>query len=263
MNLADKLNMTRPIAVFDVESTGLNPRLDRIIELSAIRIECDGRRRDKCWRINPGIPIPPETTQIHHITDADVADKPTFAGCVDEIDAFFDNCDLAGYNLLHFDIPILEEEFLRAGRDLCAGSRHVLDAQKIFHKKEPRDLSAALKFFCGREHDKPHSAMDDAEATLDVIIGQFEKYADLPKTVAGIEKEFNNLDPTAVDRSARFKWLDGEVVLAFGKKKGEKLSDVAKNDRSFLAWMLKSDFASDTKAIARNALDGKFPVREN
>lgn len=261
MNLAEKLNLTRPLAIFDIESTGVNPRADRIIELSIVKLHPDGSKEVKTWLVNPEMPIPHESTEIHGITDRDVATCPPFLFVVDEVDAFLADCDLGGYNLLHFDIPILEEEFARCGRDLGADSRRVIDAQKIFHKKEPRDLSAAVRFFCGREHEGAHGAEADAIATLDVLEGQFERYPDLPTTIDGIEREFNNIDPANVDRAGRFRWENGEVVVNFGKKKGAKLRDIAEDDRGFLKWMLKSDFPIDTRKVAEDALEGIFPAQ--
>lgn len=260
MNLTDKLKLTRPLAVFDIESTGLNPRLDRIIELSIVRLEPSGSRTVKTWLVNPEVPIPHEATEIHGITDREVATCPPFLFVVDEVDAFLADCDLGGYNLLHFDIPILEEEFARCGRDLNVNSRHVIDAQKIFHKKEPRDLTAAVRFFCGRDHAGAHGAEADALATVDVIEGQFNRYADLPTTLSEIEREFNNLDPLNADRAGRFRWIDGDIVVNFGKKKGERLRDLAVSDRSFLKWMVKGDFPIDTRKIAEDALEDIFPT---
>lgn len=261
MKLNEKLGLKRPLAVFDIESTGLNPRTDRIIELSIVRLEPDGTKTTKTWLVNPEMPIPHESTEIHGITDREVAACPPFLFVVDEIDSFLADCDLGGYNILHFDIPILEEEFARCGRNLGAENRRVIDAQKIFHKKEPRDLTAAVRFFCGRDHVGAHGAEADALATLDVLEGQFERYADLPGSIEEIEREFNDIDPTFVDRAGRFKWQNGEVVVNFGKKKGEKLRDLAADDRSFLKWIIKGDFPLDTRQIAEDALDGKFPAR--
>ncbi|MBR3086222.1 MAG: 3'-5' exonuclease [Kiritimatiellae bacterium] len=261
MNLSEKLGLKRPLAVFDIESTGLNPRTDRIVELSIVRLETDGSRNVKTWLVNPEMPIPHEATEIHGITDREVAGRPPFIFIVDEVDSFLADCDLGGYNVLHFDIPILEEEFSRCGRDLGVDGRHVIDAQKIFHKKEPRDLSAAVRFFCGRDHAGAHGAEADAIATLDVLEGQFAHYDDLPSSIEEVEREFNDIDPDFVDRAGRFKWQDGEVVVNFGKKKGEKLRDLAENDRSFLKWIMKGDFPIDVRAVAENALEGKFPVR--
>ena len=260
-----KLKLDRPLAVFDIEATGLSPRADRIVELSVIRIEPNGRESTCTWLLNPCVPIPLEATAIHGITDEDVRDCPTFLDVVDEVDAFLADCDLAGYNLIHFDIPILEEEFLRCGRDLRTPSRRILDAQRIYHMKEPRDLTAALKFFCGRDlGEDAHGAEADARATLDVIEGQFRKYDDLPTTMAALDETFNPKDPTFVDRAGRLAWRDGEAVVNFGKKKGAKLRELAANKEgvTFLKWMIKSDFPLDTRQICENALRGVFPEQK-
>ncbi len=259
-----RLKLDRPLAVFDIEATGLSPRADRIVELSVIRTEPNGRESTCTWLLNPCVPIPVEATAIHGITDEDVRDCPTFLDVVDEIDAFFADCDLGGYNLIHFDIPILEEEFLRCGRDFHTASRRILDAQRIYHIKEPRDLTAALKFFCGRDlGEDAHGAEADARATLEVIEGQFRKYDDLPVTMEALDQEFNPKDPSFVDRAGRFAWRDGEPVVNFGKKKGAKLRELAaeKDGITFLKWMIKSDFPSDTRKICEEALKGSFPKR--
>lgn len=255
-----RLKLDRPLAVFDIEATGLSTRQDRIIELSVIRIEPSGKETSVTWLLNPCIPIPPESTDIHGITDEDVRDCPTFLDVVDEIDTYLADCDLAGYNLIHFDIPILEEEFLRAGRDLGTASRRILDAQRIYHAKEPRDLTAALKFYCGRDlGDDAHGAEADARATLEVIEGQFRKYEDLPCDMESLDREFNPRDPSFVDRSGRLAWKNGEVVINFGKRRGEKLRELVVNERNFVKWIIKGDFPQDTRKICEDALEGKFP----
>lgn len=261
--LTNKLKLSRPLAIFDIESTGLNPWSDHIIELAIVRVEVTGRQSDYTFLVKPPISIPKETTMIHGITDEDVADCPSFAGIVDEVDNILAGCDLAGYNVLHFDIPLLEEEFKRCGRDLLVNERHVLDAQKIYHKKEPRNLSAALRFFCGKEHIDAHGAKSDALATLDVICGEFEKYDDLPQSIEEIEREFNDIDPDNIDRAGRFKWENGEAVVNFGKKKGVPLRELyAEKGQAFLKWMLKANFPSETHEIVRKAMDGVFPERK-
>ncbi len=253
-----KLHLDRPLAVFDIEATGLNIRSDRVIELSIIRVAADWTEQTRTWLLNPTIPIPLESTAIHGITDADVAGCPTFLDVVDEIDAFLADCDLAGYNLIHFDIPILQEEFLRCGRELDVDSRRILDAQRIFHAMEPRDLSAALKFFCGREHVDAHGAEADARATLDVIKGELEKY-DLPSDMEGLDRRFNARDPLNADRAGRFRWINGELCINFGKKKGVSLRQLLDQDPGYLKWMVKGDFPADTRQIAADALEGRFP----
>lgn len=258
-----KLHLYRPLAVFDIEATGLNIRTDRIVELSIIRVSADWTEETRTWLLNPTIPIPLESTAIHGITDADVADCPTFLDVVDEIDTFLADCDLAGFNLIHFDIPMLQEEFLRCGRELDVDSRRVLDAQRIYHAMEPRDLSAALKFFCGREHMDAHGAEADARATLDVIKGEFEKYSeaveDFPSDMEAVDRRFNARDPLNADRAGRIRWINGELCVNFGKKKGTPLRQLHDEDPGFLKWMVKSDFPFDTRQLAADALEGRYP----
>ena len=253
------IKLDRPLIVFDIEATGISPRADRIIELAAIRVEPDGNEVKGYWLLNPGIPIPVETTAIHGITDEIVREQPTFKEKAFEILDFFGNADLAGFNAGRFDIPMLSEEFARAGIPFDAASRRLLDAQRIFHAREPRDLAAALHFYCERAHEDAHGAEADVRATLDVLVGQFKRYSDLPQDMESLDKTFNPIDPFNADRAGRLRWIDGEITINFGKKKGEKLRDLAKNDPGFLKWMIKSDFPLDTRAICEKALKGFFP----
>ncbi len=254
-----------PLIVFDIEATGISPRADRILELAAIRLNPDGSRDDREWLLNPQMRIPVESIAIHGITDAEVEHCPTFAEKAAEIYAFFDGCDLAGFSAGYFDAQILNEEFLRCGiTTFHPDGRRLLDAQRIYHKREPRDLTAALKFYCGKDlGEAAHGAAADAEATLEVLKGQFARYPDLPRDMGALDKLFNPQDPFNVDRLGRWRWVDGEVCVNFGKKKGMKLKDLAadnKDGRSFLKWMLKSDFPMDTRTVAEEALQGRFPV---
>ncbi|MDR2850396.1 MAG: 3'-5' exonuclease [Verrucomicrobiota bacterium] len=252
--------LDKPLIVFDIEATGISPRSDRIVELAAIRLEPDGTEVSGYWLLNPGVPIPVETTAIHGITDAIVAGQPTFKDKALEILAFFGDADFAGFNAGRYDIPMLSEEFARAGVPFDADRRRLLDAQRIFHTREPRDLSAALAFYCGRAHTDAHGAEADVRATLDVILGQFKKYGDLPKDMDTIDRTFNPVDPFSVDRAGRLRWVDGEATVNFGKKKGARLKDLIREDPGFLRWITKNDFPQDTRAICENALKGIFPV---
>ncbi len=255
------LKLDRPLAVFDIEGTGTSPRADRIIELAVTRIEPDGSQTTRTWLMNPTIPIPEESTEIHGITDDIVRDCPTFAERALDIFDFIDPCDLCGYNLTRYDVPILCEEFLRAGISFNPDDRRILDVQRIFHKHEPRDLSAALRFYCGREHTDAHGAEGDVRATIDVLAGQFAKYSDLPNDMESLDRIYNERDPMNADRAGRFRWTSaGDLVVNFGKKKGEKLRDLAEEKgHSFLRWMVKSDFPMDTRKIAEDAMNGIFP----
>jgi DNA polymerase-3 subunit epsilon len=257
---AQTLNLTRPLAVFDIEATGPNARTDRIVELAIIRLMPDGQRQTFCWRINPQRPIPAEASAVHGIFDKDIADCPTFLTKAPEIAAAFDNSDLAGYNALRYDIPMLGEEFLRAGQPFSFEGRRVIDAQRIFHRKVPRDLTAALAYYCGELHVDAHGAAADALATLRVLEAQVERYQDLPRDADGLDAYCSPRQPDWVDRTGRLKWQNGEVVLNFGKRQGEPLKRIVRTDSSFIAWMLRSDFPGDTKTIVRNAQNDIWPT---
>lgn len=249
------LSLDRPLAVFDVEATGLNPRSDRIVELSVLRLAPDGSREARTWRFNPTIPIPPETTAIHGITDEMASAQPTFAEKAAEIFAFFEGCDLGGFGLSKLDIPLLDEEFARCGLRFSPDARRMFDALRVYHAREPRDLSAAMRFYCGEELVGAHGAEADAAAALRVLEGEFEKYGDLPEDPDAFDAAFNPRDPSFVDREGRFKRVDGRVCVNFGKKKGKFLDDVVAADPSFLRWILNGDFAHDTKKVAADALE--------
>ena len=254
------IKLDRPLVVFDIEATGTSPRADRIIELAAIRIEPDGTEKKGYWLLNPGVPIPIETTAIHGITDEIVRDQPTFKEKALEILTFFGEADFAGFNAGRFDIPMLAEEFARAGIPFDPDRHRLLDAQRIFHSREPRDLSAALGFYCGRPHSDAHGAEADVQATLDVILGQFKRYPDLPRDMETLDRTFNPIDPFNADRSGRLRWLEGEVIINFGKKKGAKLKDLVNEDPGFLKWIIKNDFPQDTRLICENAFKGVYPT---
>jgi len=255
-----ELPLDRPLAFFDIESTGTNRKADRIIDLAVVRVMPAGDPQVDMFRFNPGVRIPAEATAIHGIRDADVADCPTFPQKLTEVSAAFENCDLAGFNILHFDVPLLCEEFLRAGKTFDLEGRRILDAQRIFHRREPRDLSAALKFYCGELHLDAHSALEDTLATLRVFQGQLARYPDLPRRIEELDAYCNPRNPEWVDRTGRLKWADGEAVINFGKLQGKRLRDLARDDTGFLNWMLKSDFPRDTQAIVEAALRGTFPT---
>lgn len=254
------LKLERPLVVFDIESTGVAARKDRIIELAAIKVMPDGTEISKCWLMNPGVKIPPETTAIHGISDEIVKDCPTFADKADEIFAFFKGCDLSGFNADRFDIPCLEEEFARVGKNFAPSSRKHVDVQRIYHRKEPRDLTAAVRFYLGRDHAGAHGAEADTRATLEVLKAQMAKYDDLPQTVDEMDEYLVPHDPLNADRMGTLRWKDGELTVNFGKKKGESLKNLCFNEPNFLKWMLKGDFDTEVKMIIRDLLDnGRLP----
>jgi len=259
-NTEFKWKLDRPLAVFDIEATGINIRTDRIVEIAITKLMPKEKRETFSFRVNPTIPIPPEATKIHGITDADVADRPRFAAIAKQVNEILEGCDLGGYNILHFDIPILIEEFMRANIRFHIEGRRVFDAQRVFHKREPRDLTAALAFYCGEMHLDAHGAEGDVLATIRVMEGEFEKYHDLPRDMETLDKYCNPRDPSWVDRTGRLKWLNGEVALNFGKKKDVTLRSLMKDDPNFIKWMLKSDFPRDMQEIIKNASEGRWPT---
>ena len=222
----------------------------------------DGTEISKCWLMNPGVKIPPETTKIHGITDEIVKDCPTFADKADEIFAFFEGCDLSGFNADRFDIPCLEEEFARVGKNFAPSSRRHVDVQRIYHRMEPRDLSAAVRFYLGRDHTGAHGAEADARATLEVLKAQMEKYPGLPQTVGEMDEYLVPHDPLNADRYGMLRWKDGELTINFGKKKGESLRKLLLNEPNYLRWIVKGDFDTEVKAIVRDLMEnGRLPPR--
>lgn len=261
MTTPQRLILDRPLAVFDIESTGTSPRADRIIEIAVVKLLPGNKRITKVWRLNPQMPIPPESTQIHGITDADVADCPVFTEVATDIHAFLENCDLCGYNAIRFDIPMLIEEFIRADIVFNTDELRLIDAQRIFHRREPRDLTAALAYYCGEMHFDAHGAEADAEATLRVLEAQLQKYSDLPSDLNELHEYCNPKDPNWVDKTGKLKWTNGHVVINFGKRKGELIEDLIKTDPSFIKWILNSDFPADTREIIKNSMNNIWPQK--
>jgi DNA polymerase-3 subunit epsilon len=256
-----ELHLTRPFTIIDLETTGTNIASDRIVEIGMVKILTDGTRKIKTHRINPTIPIPPQATRIHGITDADVRDEPTFAMLAGELAAFIDNCDLGGYNLLKFDVPLLAEEFLRADVDFDIGNRKIVDVQNIFHKMEPRTLRAAYKFYCGKDHEGAHGAEADALATFEILEAQLDMYKDIPYldndgvpsypvvNDIGALDEFSYYSRHA-DLVGHIVFNDKNVeVFNFGKYKGQKVEEVFKKEPQYYDWMMKSAFPLYTKKV--------------
>jgi DNA polymerase-3 subunit epsilon len=255
--------LERPLIVFDLEATGTNPRADRIVELASIKLGPDGSREELCRRFNPGCVIPEDVIEIHGISNEDVAECPRFEEVARELLAYFRDCDLAGYNLINYDIPLLVEEFQRASLGFSIDDCRVLDAQRIFHRRAPRDLAAAVRFYCGGELENAHSAAADVEATLAVIQGQFATYEDLPRTMPEIDSYCMQRGPNWADRMGRLKWVGGELAINFGKKQGAKVRELLASDPQYLRWIVRSDFPRDTREMIQAALDGELPVRES
>ncbi len=257
-----ELVLERPLVFFDIESTGTNPYRDRIVEIAVIKVMPDGTREDVVRRINPTIPIPEGASAVHGIYDADVAEAPTFDVIAHNLFNYLDNCDLAGYNIVKFDVPMLQEEFKRCGLVLDMKERKLIDVFNIFCRLYPRTLSAAYEFFCGGNLEDAHSALADTDATVSVLLGQLAKHPELPREMAGLAEFSAARDADFVDSEGRLKFSGSEVVVNFGKNSGRRLRDLAVEDPGFLRWMLRSDFSDEVKNIIRNALSGKFPERK-
>jgi DNA polymerase-3 subunit epsilon len=256
-----ELQLTRPIVFLDLETTGIKVAIDKIVEICMLRQNTDGSTKIKTLRINPGMPIPPEVTAIHGITDNDVKDCPQFRQVAGEISQFMENCDLAGYNSNHFDIPLLVEEFLRAGLDFDLRGRKFVDVQNIFHRMEPRNLAAAYRFYCNKELINAHSAEADTIATFEILKAQLDRYSGTPytdrngKTSQPIVNDIKALSDFSfsnrnVDLIGHIVFNEKNVeVFNFGKHKGKAVNQVFKDEPSYYDWMMKGDFPLSTKKV--------------
>jgi DNA polymerase III subunit epsilon len=252
------LNLRKPLAFFDLETTGVNISRDRIVEISVVKVHINGTRETRTEKVNPGMPIPKESSMIHGIYDEDVANKPKFAEIAKNFAQFLEGCDLAGFNIVKFDVPMLVEEFLRADVNFDIKSRNLVDAQKIFHLMEPRTLSAAYKFYCNQDLINAHSAEADTLATLDVLCAQIERYDKKELTDDKGNKTVPVLNDMAVlhkltisknvDLAGRMVYNDkGEAMFNFGKYKDKLVSEILQRDPSYYGWIMDNDFALDTK----------------
>ncbi|MBK6935936.1 MAG: 3'-5' exonuclease [Chitinophagaceae bacterium] len=239
------IQLKKPLAFIDLETTGVNPGLDRIVEIAIVKILTDGTKSVKRKLINPEIAIPKGASDVHGISDEMVKDAPTFKQVAHELKQMLDGCDFAGYNSNRFDIPLLMEEFLRAQVDFDMKNRKLLDVQSIYHKMEPRTLGAAYKFYCGRNLDAAHSAEADATATYEILEAQIEQYPELGNNVDSILKVIG--EDQVVDFARRFVMENGIEVFNFGKYKGKPVADVLKAEPQYYDWMMKGDFPQHTK----------------
>jgi DNA polymerase-3 subunit epsilon len=243
-----QLNLRRPLAFLDLETTGINIANDRIVEISVLKITPEGKEEWMISRINPEMPIPPKSTAIHGISDADIASSPTFREIAKNLASFLEGCDLSGYNALKFDIPVLAEEFLRVNVDFNFKKRKYVDVQVIFHKKEQRTLSAAYLFYCNKNLNDAHSSKADTQATYEVLKAQLDRYTDL---VNDIEKlsEFSAHN-TSADFIGRIIYDENGVeTFNFGKHKGKTVEKVFREDPAYYSWMMNGDFPLYTKKI--------------
>ncbi len=246
-----QLDLKNPIVFFDLETTGINIANDRIVEISILKIDTEGNEEIKTMRINPEVPIPKKTSEIHGIYDEDVADAPTFKEVGRQLATFMEGCDLAGYNSNKFDIPLLAEEFIRAEVDFDMTKRKFIDVQTIFHKMEKRTLEAAYKFYCDKNLEDAHSAEADTRATYEVLKSQLDRYSELKNDMEWLSK-FSAHNRNA-DFAGRIIFNDkGVEVFNFGKNKGKPVTEVLENDPGYYSWMMNGDFPLFTKKVLTN-----------
>ena len=240
------LKLKRPIIFFDLETTGVDTANDRIVEISMVKVDVDGTKSVKTRRINPEMHIPEVATAVHGISDEDVKDEPTFRQIAKSLAVFIEGCDFGGFNSNRFDLPVLVEEFMRAGVDVDFSRRKFVDVQTIFHRKEQRTLVAAYKFYCDKDLENAHSAEADTMATYEVLEAQIERYGDIGSTVEELA-EFSSTG-AFVDFAGRLSLNDkGEEIFTFGKYKGRVVEDVFKSDPSYYSWIMNGDFPLYTK----------------
>jgi len=258
------MELSRPLVVLDLETTGTWIEKDKIIEVGMLRREPDGTETIYDQRVNPGMPIPAEAAQITGISDKDVKDAPSFRQIVKEVLAFMEGADLAGFNLERFDLPLLARECSEAGGKFEWRQSTVYDAQKIYHLNEKRDLTAAYQFYCGKELIDAHSALADVKATLSVLDAQVKNYGEGEQRLESLGRfEYKQRDDF-YDKDRKIRWWNGELYMMFGKyARRTPLKEVARSDRGYLEWILKQNFSDEVKELVEMALEGHFPVQEN
>jgi len=254
--------LDRPLIFFDLETTGLDLKRDRIVELAFIKWTPHGDILERERRFNPEMPIPAEATAVHGITDADVADEIEFCRVARSLDDMLEGCDLAGFNVRRFDIPMLVEEFKRCGVDFSMEGRRVVDMQNIFHREERRDLSAAARFYLGREHEEAHTALGDIRTSAAVLGGQLERYPHVPRDLEGLHAYCEEYSPTRTELDRWFSPEDAGRVFQRGKHKGRTLAEVAAEAPDYLMWMIGADdMDAEVIDVVRSALAQKEPKK--
>ena len=244
-----ELNLKKPIIFFDLETTGLDIAKDRIVELCYIRVEPNGNEEARSMRINPEMHIPEVASSVHGITDDDVKDCPTFADVAPQLAATFEGCDLAGFNSNRFDLPLLAEEFMKAGVNIDLSHVQAIDVQNIYHKLEKRTLAAAYKFYCGRDLENAHSALADTQATYEVLQAQLDHYPNDLQNDVDFLAEFSRMNRN-IDFAGRFVYDEsGKELINFGKYKGKAIKDVLSRDPGYYSWIMQGDFTLNTKQV--------------
>ncbi len=249
------ITLDRPLVFFDLETTGLSTEKDRIIEMAILRVSPQGDVMERVRRFNPGIPISPEASAVHGISDEDLVDETPFTARAKSLFDLLDPCDLGGFNIRRFDLPMLIAEFKRADLDFDHRTRRVIDMQGIFHREEPRDLSAAARFYLGREHQEAHTALGDIRTTAAVLAAQIERYPHLPRDMDELHRYCDEILPIRTAVEQWFKKEGAELVFRRGKHKGRPLAEVAARERGYLEWMLGADdMAGEVLEVVREAL---------
>lgn len=258
-------SLTRPMVFLDIEATGTDPLSDRIVEISLVRLDANGIDPAQTWRVDPGVRIPLEASDIHGITNDDLKGAPSFADIADDIAAVVQGADLAGFSVSRFDVRLLHAELVRAGKVVDFSQTRVVDAQVIYHRREPRNLSAALRFYRGKELDGAHGAEADTVAALEVFAGQLERYADLDLDVDALHELSATHNDAYCDQGRRFAWRDNEPSFNFGRLRGKSLRWVASDptERKYLRWFIEANFEDDAKLIVKEALRGRIRRRRD
>jgi DNA polymerase-3 subunit epsilon len=262
--LTEVLPLRRPLVFLDLETTGIAVDCDRIVEIALLTVHPDGREHENVFRVNPGVPIPLGAWRVHGISDRDVADRPPFAALARTLSVLLAGCDLAGFNITSYDLPLLEAEFGRCGLPFSRDGRAIVDVMTLFRRKETlqrRDLSAAVQHYCGRDHIGAHSALADVRATAEVLHHQLLRYVDLPRDVGELHAYCLGAKPDHfVDPEGRLRQRGGEIVLGFGKHFGVALETLAREEPDYLRWMLSERFSPLVKAEVQAALQRHAPT---
>jgi len=254
--LAARLQLSRPIAFLDLETTGTSVQNDRIVEIAVVRIFPDGHGDVRNERVDPEMAIPADATAVHGISDADVHGKPAFRDLAPGLAEHLRDCDLGGFGVVRFDLKLLEAEFRRAKVSFSMDGRFVVDAMAIFFDREPRNLGAAVKFYCGKEFEEAHAAREDVLASIEVLAGQFERYQGLPTSLPELDDIAVRRKPDWIDGDGKLVWLEGEAAIGFGKNRGKTLKSLASEDPGYLDWIVRGDFSETVKGLVREALRG-------